>query len=413
MQSISKIKALIISGCILALFCLISFLVQLPAMGQARLMTHLDGAGFEIIKIGSLSYDMGGLVAENITLDAHGFDTIAAINARYSWISFLTGSNVDEIKITGLSLSRSGQDIQLTLQNILKNLTRQYNNRLIIENATLNLSTIFGELRFIIDASIEPQTDKGDPQKIVASINTNQYQLGFASKWIGSLSADGALNMSADIADGRMHFGPIEITRYAGWVSLDAAAMKFSLQSQIDAGGAAIFNIPMQDISLVTDIAGSENTILFRSSMAGLKDVTLSSDWTRDKYKQNQFDVTLKGENMAAFFERLAADREDSTIPAALMKPSPFQIQALYQPDRRFAGGPLPFALQGQRGGDKMLFGNFLIYPEELDLRGSAEIDPELSKAFATFFHIDANQIDRNFIRLDSDLTPALGLQKQ
>jgi hypothetical protein len=411
LQSISRTKAIILAGSILALFCMVSFIVQIPTMGQNRLIDRLENAGFRGVTIGTISYDMGGLRAENVTLDPHGFDKVATIEARYSWPKFLSSGKVDEIKVSGLMLSRSGKETSLVMQSLLQNLTRAFENRLIIDKAILDFTTLFGELRFTLDATVEPQTGDGAPQKVIARVAANQYQLGFVSNWSGTLSPEGALSMSAEIADGRLHFGPVEITRYAGWVTLEAGGEQFSLQSQIDAGGAATFKIPMQDISLVTDITGSANTVLFRSSMAGLNDVTLTSDWTRGQNKVNQFDVTLKGQNMQAFFERIAAERQGASIPDTFKQKTPFQVQATYQAERRFAGGPLPFSLEGTRGTEKMAFGTFLIYPEQMDLRGSAEIDPALTKAIASFFDIKADHIDRNFIRLDADLGPVLGIK--
>lgn len=411
-QNISRTKAIILAGAILGLFFLLSFALQIPLMGQERLTQKLEEAGFRDVTISDISYDMGGLRAQDVLLDAHGFDKIAEINARFSWLSFLTGGKVDEVKISGLSVSRNSEETPLILQKFLQNLTHVFESRLVIENGTLDLSTHFGDLRFTLNATVEPQSDVGEPQKIIASIRADQFQLGFISNWTGTLSPDGALNMSADVTDGKLHFGPLEITRYSGWISLDAGDNGFSIQSQIDAGGASVFKVPMQDISLVTDIAGKENTVLFRSSMAGLSDVTLTSDWTRGQDKKNQFYVTLKGADMQAFFERIAAERKDKTIPDALKRNTPFQVQATYQADRRFASGPLPFSLEGKRGDEKMIFGNFLIYPDQMDLRGSAEIDPAISKAVAKFFDINADHIDRNFIRLDGDLAPMLGIQK-
>lgn len=411
-QNFSRLKAIIFAGLILGLFLLLSYGVNIPAAGKEKLEALLADAGFGTPKIGSISYSMGGLQARDITLDAHGFDKIQQVDVRFSWPAFLTVGKVNDVKITGLSLSRRGNALRSLLQSPLQKLTKMSEYRLALENTVIDLSTSVGDLRFILNAFIDPPADKTGQQKITASIAADQYQLGFNSKWAGTLAQDGTLAMSADLLDGRLHFGPLEITRFGGWITLDAGAQKFALQSQIDAGGAALFKVPMQDISLVTDVSGTASTVMFRSSMAGLTDVALTGDWASGEGKQS-LDITLKGENMARFFERIAADRkDDNTVPSVLKRNEPFRIQASYLADRRFAGGPLPFSLEGLSDGEKILFGNFLIYPEELDIRGSAEIDPALAKGVASFFDINADHIDRNFIRLDGDLADLLGVPK-
>ena len=114
---------------------------------------------------------------------------------------------------------------------------------------------------------------------------------------------------------------------------------------------------------------------------------------------------------MGSFFERIAAERtHNKAIPPVLKSDKSFRVQAAYLADRRFASGPLPFSLEAVRGEEKIMFGNFLIYPDVMDIRGSAEVDPALAGGIASFFDINADHMDRNFIRLDSNLAPMFGL---
>ncbi len=408
-QSLSHAKALAFAGGILALFFFLSFLINIPATSISRITTLLNAAGFEQVKIGELSYSAGGLSAQSVTLDSYGFDKIGRLDVGLTWPTFLFGGKVDEVKISGLSLSRDASDIKTVLQKSLVSLLEPSDYRLALDNAVIDVKTPVGDLRFILNATIDPPDESGE-QKINASIVANQYQLGFDSKWSGIVNKDGQLDLNADIVDGKMHFGPLMITRFNGWIALDAGKQALALQSQLNAGGAELFKVPMQDISLVTDLSTTASTMMFRSSMAGLKDVALSSDMSVSG-DSHSFDITLKGENMGAFFKRIAAERKANTnVPDALNKNQPFRLVANYQADRRFAGGPLPFTLDGTRGSEKLISGNFLIYPDALDMRGSAEIDPAMTKGLQSFFDIKSEHMDGNFIRLDGDLD---GLFKQ
>lgn len=401
-QSLSHAKALIFAFLILGTCLFASFLINIPASSITKITAILNEAGFQDVKIGELDYNGNGVQASSVTLDPYGFDKIAHLDIGLSWPSFIFGGKVKEIKVTGLTLSRKAADMRPVLQRTLTNLLDLPDYRLVLEETMVDLGTPVGDLRFVINATIDPP-DKDGQKKITASVLANQYQLGFDSRWSGALDKEGKLDLAADIVDGKIHFGPLDITRFNGWISLGAGKQALSLQSQLNAGGAEIFDVPMQDVSLVSDASQAGSTIMFRSSMAGLKDVTLSSDLALSADGET-FDITLKGDNMGEFFKRIAAERKNSTkIPEVLAKQASFRAVAAYQADRRFESGPLPFSLEGTSDSGKIISGNFLIYPEEMDIRGSAEIDPAMTKAMQSFFDINTDKLDKNFIRLDGD----------
>lgn len=402
-QTMSRSKALVFAGGILSACLLISFLLNIPAMSAARLQAILENAGFPRVTIGDIAYDWNGIRTDNIALDAYGFDKIERLDIRLSWPAFLFGNKVQEATISGLSLSRDVDDLKETLQGPMQRLLEVTDARIAIENATLDLSTTVGALRFVLQATIDPPGED-NLQKISANLSTKQYQLGFDSKWSGTLTRDGQLDLNADVVDGRLHFGPMAITRYNGWISVKAGQQGVSLQSQIDAGGADLFGVPLQDVTLVSDASLNATTMMFRSGMAGLPTVALTADMNLSA-ESHDLDITLKGENLSRFLNRIAAERKNGmNVPKTLDTATPFNINATYQPDRRFAGGPLPFALEGTRGDSKMLLGNFLIYADTRDLRGSVEIDPAVAKGIQEFLGIGSDQMDRNFVRLDGKL---------
>lgn len=275
--------------------------------------------------------------------------------------------------------------------------------RLVVKDAQFDALTSVGDLRFILNASINPAKDDGD-QSISAHLVAQQFQLGFDSKWSGKLSKDGTLEMSSEIVDGRLHFGPMRITRYNGWIVLSANQTSLSLQSQMDAGGAHLFDIPMQDLSLVTDVSAGNNTVVFRSSMAGLPGVSIMADMAISSTDQS-FDASLKGDNLSKFLKAVSEERKNTrTLPSILKSTEDFSLTAKYQADRRFTGGPLPFSLSFILGNDELMSGTFLIYADNMDIRGSAEGKKEIVPALRDYFDIPTERIQKNFIRLDGDI---------
>jgi len=309
---------------------------------------------------------------------------------------------VQVVKISGLSLTRQAGDMKILLQRSLTNLLTLSDYRLLLEDAALDIGTPFGDLRFVAGITIDPP-EKDGHKKINAHITADQYQLGFDSKWTGQIDENGNLDMDADFNDGRLHFGPMNVMRFSGWVGLKAGKDNYALQTQLNAGGADLFKIPLHDLSLVTDANLTDSTLMFRSSMAGMNDVMLTADMTMNKTAQS-LDILLKGSNLSNFLGKVAEQRGGMTVPASLKRDQDFKLLCSYQPDRRFASGPLPFSLTMTSGGDKMLTGNFLIYPDVMDIRGSAETKADIAKALQSFLGLDPKNVDGNIIRLDGSL---------
>lgn len=402
LQNISPIRAIFYAALILLSFLALSYAISLPEKGSAHITSLLRKAGFSTVEIGNVSLSVSGLRAENILLDREGFDRIQKIDIGFSWPSYLLHGSVDTVEITGLSLNRKISDFTFLFQKSMFQLLKPTDYRLVLKDAQFDAMTSVGDLRFTLNASIDPPSDNTD-QTISAHLVAQQFQLGFDSKWNGKLSREGKLEMTSDIVDGRLHFGPMRITRYNGWIVLYADQTSLSLQSQMDAGGAHLFDIPMQDLSLVTDVSAGNNTVVFRSSMAGMPGVSIMADMAISSQSQS-FDVSLTGSNLTQFLNAAANQRKNTrAIPSVLKTNENFSLTAKYQADRRFAGGPLPFSLSFIVGENEQLSGNFLIYAKDMDIRGSAEGKKGVVPALRDYFGIPKDRIQENFIRLDGD----------
>ncbi len=71
-----------------------------------------------------------------------------------------------------------------------------------------------------------------------------------------------------------------------------------------------------------------------------------------------------------------------------------------YMPEKRFAGGPLPFDVTLNED----LSGAVLIYPDSLDVRGTINAEQNTIGYLKHLFSIPEENMAENVIRLDSNL---------
>ncbi|PZQ47210.1 MAG: hypothetical protein DI551_03845 [Micavibrio aeruginosavorus] len=361
----------------------------------------LREAGFKDAAVEHLSITPGGLHATNIRLDRYGFDEIKKLDASFNWLSFLSGGNVSQIHVDGLSLSRNADDTAASAQKLFQNLLHLPPYRLAITNIQLDLSTDFGDLRFTGEATTEPSQGQ---HKIRANINANQYQLGLTSTWEGTLQSGGILDLAGTVVDGRMNAGPLRISRFNGWAGVAVNKDGYSLQSQLDAGSASFMSVPLQTISIVSDISAKQDSIIARAGISGMPDVLFTADMTGVGDDRN-FTARLSGKNLGGLLDHIdEVTKSGKNIHKSLLDLRDFALSARFEPEKRFVGGPMPFGISLEANGESELEGNVLFYPDTLDMRGSLETEPEIARALQDYFHIPSANIKQNFIRLDGDV---------
>ena len=399
----SHVKAIIFASVILVICFIASFILTIPDTAKNILEQKLAEAGFHTAKIGDVSLGTSYIEASNIKLDQDGFDTIKSLNAKISWPSFILAKNIKTLEITDLVLTREDKDFRYMMQQAVGNLLKLPQMRTVLKNATFDISTIFGDLRFVMDATID-KPENNDTQIIQAHIRAEQYQLGFDSNWTGTITKDNKISLSSEFVDGKLHFGPLNITRYNGWIGVEAGTQQFSVQTQIDAGGASLFDIPLQNVSLISDIGAMTQTLLFRASLTGMPDVILSADMTLDEKAQDA-QIVLKGDDLGAMlFHVEQLKQQPKRLNETLKEAGPFTLVSKYQTESRFAGGPLPFTVDFTSGGKQQFNGNYLFYFDEMDVRGSVEVDPKMLPPIRDYFDVNKDLIDGNFIRLDGSV---------
>ena len=222
----------------------------------------------------------------------------------------------------------------------------------------------------------------------------------------------GALDLAGEVLDGRLNLGPLRVSRFNGWIGTAIGKNGYTLQSQLEAGSATFMNVPLQTISMVNDSKNGTDDMIVRSGISGMPDILFTADLHRTQKDQN-FTAVLKGKNLGGFLDYIdEVTKSDKKISDTLLKRRAFALTGAFQPEKRFAGGPMPFGVTLVADGDKILDGNLLFYPDTFNVRGSLESDPKTVTALKDYFKIPSANIVQNFIRLDGDAKKFLGFEE-
>lgn len=390
---------------IAGLILVILVLVKVPEMAKSRLQQNLAEAGFRNAQVGDISIRPSSIIAENIKLDQYGFDEIKTLDADINWPAFLSTGKIDGLTIENVKLGRDAANLGAGAQQLISTLLNLPSYRIMLSRLTLDITTDFGEIRLTADATVN--SDNNPAQRdIKARIRADQYQLSFDSLWQGSLNEQGELDLSATVDGGRLNAGPLRVSRFNGWIGAAAAQGKYSWQSQIEAGSATFMDVPLQNLSAVTEYKDGTSNAVFRSGISGIPDILFAADFTgAEGDAEDSFSAVLSGNNLGNFLDYI----EETTgrkkiIRDTLVEAGPFEMTTLFESEKRFVGGPLPFSVALKTDGKKTMSGNLLIYPDTLDVRGSLETSADMAQALQDYFKIPATNMRQNYIRMDGDM---------
>ncbi len=393
-------KAILALACTALAFYLL--IVQVPAMARTRVLNMLESAGFGEASVESVYLRPMGIRATDIKLDASGLDIIKTFDVDLSWPSFIVTGEIKGLRIKDATISSNIDDISAISRKLTEKILTLPDFRLNLSDVVIDISTIFGDIRVRLDASVE-NADNPHVRKIQAKLTADQYQLGFSSEWEGLVNKDGTLDLTGNIVDGRMNMGPLRISRFNGWAGTGFDGKAYKLQTQLEAGSAAFMDVPLQKLSVISEITPEQTVLSARSGISGMKDVLFTADLTRNE-KQESFTAILKGDNFGGLLDYIdETTTKNKTIPETLLNRRRFELTITFQPDRRFVGGPLPFSISLNTDGSDVMEGNALFYSDTMDVRGSLETDTNLAMAFQDYFKIPSENIKQNFIRLDGD----------
>ena len=407
-KSLTKIvAAAVIVGIALYIF------TAIPSKAESKLESILSESGFPKADVKNISLRPDGFVARGIDLDEFGFDKISSLDAKVNWMGFLfTGNGIHDLSIKGMTVSRKSENISYGLGQITKNLQKIDHFRLGLSDVVIDISSAFGDIRLVLNATIYPAEAK-NTHDIKATLQANQYQLGFESAWEGTLKKGGELDLAGNFSDGRFNLGPLRMSRFTGWLALELASGNYIIQNQFDAGSATFMDVPLQNISVVNDLNVKTGSSIVRAGISGMPDILFTMDYTRNIEDQSMT-AALKGKNLGGFLDFIEEQtKKPKTISDALLELRDFKLLGQFQPEKRFVGGPLPFGITLYSEDNKILDGNILFYTDNFDVRGSLETTEDMAQAMQAYFKIPSENIKQNFIRLDGDAKRFLQLEQE
>lgn len=409
--SLSKTAVMTIACLFVGLCFGLSQLISAPDAARVRLESLLRGAGFDQARVETLHIGLTKMRATNIKLDSDGFDTIKEIDADIGWYGLLTGKGIHELRIDGMTLTRTGTSLSGSLRQLVQNILNVPDFRIVLTNGTVDMATDYGDIRITMETTINTDLVRR-VRDVKARVKADQYQLGFDSLWEGTLNEAGQLELSATLNDGRLNFGPVKISRFNGWLGVSVNNKGYSIQNQIEAGRATFLDLPLQSLQLAGDFNPQKSNLLFRAGISGKPDMGFTAEFSKPSAKPAGFEALLEGGDLGGLLS-YANDlaKVDKPIRPALQNAGKFLLTLKFEPDKRFAGGPLPFYLLLETSGKKALEGNVLYYSDSHDLRGSAEASPDMAGALRDYFKIPDGHVRGNFIRLDSSAKKILHIE--
>lgn len=377
-------------------------------IAERDITARLKEAGFTSITIGSISSGPRRTEAENITLDRQNIDTIKSISISRGWLPFSGDGDIDII-VESPDIYRHIPHMNALLPAItgLKRemLATLPKGQFILRNGRFNAATPLGDFQFLFSAVIDAPDENGR-RGVTATARSTQTTLDFESNWNGWIEADGTMLVDTALPEIKAQLGAFRLMRGNGWLSLRNDGPYPALSGQIESGAAIFGKLPLQNFTLTLDLERGNINMLARARASGAVRTILSIDVILDSLTQN-IEFTLAAADPHAFFDYLeeALDRPTASLKKTFAGQKDLFVSTIYQPAKRFAGGPYPFDLRGALGNREIASGAFLVYPDTFDMRGSAKIDSAYLKGITDYFKVPQDVISGDYIRLDASLS--------
>ncbi|MBN8520959.1 MAG: hypothetical protein J0L77_03565 [Alphaproteobacteria bacterium] len=381
--------------------------VTVPAHIKKQVIHALNDHGLTHVSIGNFSLSPAGIKAENIRFHEQGIDRIQKLWIDMDWLSL----QARRVQIDGGEIAVLVQN-PLDLFMLSKKLSPSAPRNIpwVIRNSHVDLSTPVGIYRVSIEATLSAPDSDG-LQKITATVETAQYEIGFESLWEGIISPEGVIRLNGDIQGGHVKAGPAQMNRATGWINivLPAGSHYPEIQTDIESGSGKIFDIPLQDIRVIFSHGRDNIQWITRARLTALENAYLSLDGDLSPPEHEMSHIVLKIPEAESFFSHVETvykkeGRSFIMPPASLKGMKDVTLFVGLQPERRFQGGPLPFEMRLSAGANDKLRGNILLYHNDLTLRGTAQGDEETIQDLATWIQLSPQKVGSDFLRLDQDL---------
>lgn len=385
------------------------FFIAIPKI-EKNLEASLKEIGFKHIVIDSTAVNPTGISISQITLDKESFSKAENIKINLFWPEYLFQNEIENIEIERINLSSVTNDFKdllyIAKQADIKKLSVLEVDELRINNIVWDTATPQGALRFGGDMTLTREETK---YHIKADLNAQQRQLSFSSQWTGTFDKD-RLEIDATFDQMSLSHPLLSTHRGSGWLSYATGNSIPLISGQFDAGNGKLFNIPVSNVSLVIGQEADYYPIIFRTEASGVDGVQFNMDMHYSTNIEKQlFSTGLNIEKPKDFFDYLKQNQLlNQDIDYSELGDTQTSVKIAYEPKKRFADGPFPFDVVVNNTDKNLLEGTFLIYPNSLDIRGTANSKESFMTFITTLLRIDEKNISDDVVRIDSNLKELL-----
>lgn len=401
------LKKLILSSVVFIVLCFLAIqFIALPK-AQRNLNDTFQTMGFKHTQINDLKVSLKGLSINKIALDQDGFDSAENITINLFWPSYIFKSDIKKLVINKIKISSIANNVNDIVRykssmNIEKINSLKIDN-IEIKNFVWDIATAENAIRMEGNLKIDRQ---GDNKNITSNISAAQHELNFISQWAGVLNNNNDYNIEGTFDEFGFSAKPISMNRGTGWITFENKENNLNVTAQLDAGSGTILNAPFKNISFLLSQNESAYPIIFRANAAGIDDVNLYGDFQISRNISDQaFDLMLTTPDPNLFVNYLKQQNVVSGNISGKNYPiDETTILLSYDASSRFADGPLPFKLTAKTDEKSALNGTFLIYPDSMDVRGTAQGNNDVISFLQTIFHLNNKNISDGNIRLDENV---------
>lgn len=256
----------------------------IPNTIESQVTHSFDRLGFKNLSYASKNHGGGKLVFNDIKLDDDDFSKIDTITVKYSLFAFLSnGQRAQSLTVTNLKLTGelengepniSGWDSKKSLVSMLAAIPAE---TILFDNASVDLLTDdFGGIDFKFD--IQVSNTQGRPAQIRGRAHTQQKKLGFDARLEGRLSAQGSIDLKADIQQIQMQTQDYEIRRFNAeflWKKEPQTAGNISIEGT--AGSILWHGMPLGDVNIAYENSADNYNIVAEGQTIGLQTIEFSS----------------------------------------------------------------------------------------------------------------------------------------
>ncbi len=251
---------------LLGLFALYVFVDK---RAPSYISSVLKNSGFENAQIGSFEYGFSGFSLKNIRLDKDGLSKIGEIKGRYSLTALIRGKReVENIKMSDIHLQGTlteDKTISIVGYGVIFKITNDKKDKefkislpvlpfanLDIEDAIIDFSTPYGELKFFAEGNLSRKKQNMYGGQI--NLRTKQKQLTFDTKTIVSLNpVEDSLTFKIQLDDAQLEIPDIDFSGLNGALNIAVSENHLSYEGNFKAKRARYKTYEAQDIQIKAD----------------------------------------------------------------------------------------------------------------------------------------------------------------